>query len=63
MPSQYVRIKREGEPSMRAEDALVCRNYPACEKAEKEIQSEEKRKTEWANEKKHGAEWENEQKH
>ncbi len=36
-PSQYANLKREGEPAIRAEENLVCRNYPACKKAEKEI--------------------------
>ncbi len=37
-PSQYARLKREGEPSVKASDNLVCRNYPACKQAEKEVQ-------------------------
>jgi len=35
--SQYARLKREGEPASDARDNLVCRNYPDCKKAEKEI--------------------------
>jgi RNase P subunit RPR2 len=33
-PSQYARIKLEGQS---AEKSEVCRNYPECPKAEKEI--------------------------
>ena len=36
-PSQYAKLKREGEPAVKADENLVCRNYPACTKAEKEI--------------------------
>lgn len=36
-PSQYAVKKEEGEPAVKEDDDLVCRNYPACEKAEKEI--------------------------
>jgi hypothetical protein len=36
-PSQYARLKKEGQPASNVNDHLVCRNYPACEKAEKEI--------------------------
>lgn len=36
--SQYARLKREGEPAEKASENLVCRNYPACPKAEKEIE-------------------------
>jgi hypothetical protein len=38
-PSQYARLKREGEPAEKAFENLVCRNYPACPKAEKEIKN------------------------
>lgn len=38
-PSQYASFKREGEPAVKMGEDLVCRNYPACKKAEKEIQS------------------------
>lgn len=36
-PSQYARIKPEGQPAAKFEETLVCRNYPECPKAEKEI--------------------------
>jgi hypothetical protein len=36
-PSQYASLKKEGEPAVKAEDNLVCRNFPDCSKAEKEI--------------------------
>ncbi len=36
-PSQYARLKREGEPATKADEDLVCRNYPDCPKAEKEV--------------------------
>ncbi len=36
-PSQYLRLEKEGEPIIREEENLVCRNYPKCEKAEKEF--------------------------
>jgi len=39
-PSQYAKLKREGEPAEKASENLVCRNYPACPKAEKEIKNE-----------------------
>lgn len=35
--SQYARLKREGESSAKADEDLVCRNYPTCPKAEKEV--------------------------
>lgn len=38
-PSQYAKLKREGEPAVKMDEDLVCRNYPACKKAEKEIQN------------------------
>ncbi len=37
-PSQYARLKREGEPAKKATENLVCRNYPACSNAEKEVE-------------------------
>ena len=37
-PSQYARAKREGEPAVKLNDNLVCRNYPKCEKAEKDFE-------------------------
>ena len=36
-PSQYSKLKREGEAAIKANENLVCRNYPICKKAEKEI--------------------------
>ena len=36
-PTQYGRLKREGEPAAKAHESLVCRNYPDCEKSEKEV--------------------------
>ena len=36
-PSQYARLKRPGEPSEKENENLVCRNYPKCSQAEKEI--------------------------
>ncbi len=36
-PSQYATIKQEGEPAAKAAEKLVCRNYPDCPKAEKEV--------------------------
>ena len=38
-PSQYTRTKREGERAVQENDNLVCRNYPACEKSEKETKT------------------------
>lgn len=38
--SQYARLKRQGEPALNADEDPVCRNYPACKKAEKEIVKE-----------------------
>jgi len=35
--SQYARVKKEGAPVVKAHENLVCRNYPACEEAEKEV--------------------------
>ena len=35
-PSQYARNKGEGQPAVKCQDNLVCRNYPNCSKAEKE---------------------------
>ncbi len=37
-PSQFARIKRDGQASEQVDNGLVCRNYPACPKAEKEIE-------------------------
>ena len=37
-PSQYLKLKKEGEAAVKTDENLVCRNYPACKKAEKEIQ-------------------------
>ena len=39
-PSQYARIKREGEPALKREENFVCRNYPDCPMAEKEVNKE-----------------------
>ena len=36
-PSQFARIKLEGKPTIKTDESLVCRNYPDCSKAEKEI--------------------------
>ena len=36
-PSQYLRRQEEGEPAMKENENLACRNYLACKKAEKEI--------------------------
>lgn len=36
-PSQYANTKEEGEKAVRAEDDLVCRNYPRCSVAEKPV--------------------------
>jgi len=36
-PSQFAREIREGEEPKRREEVLVCRNFPDCPKAEKEI--------------------------
>ena len=35
-PSQSARAKREGQSCAKSTNHLVCRNYPACPKAEKE---------------------------
>lgn len=35
--SQYLSLKREGEPAAKMDEHLVCRNYPSCKKAEKEV--------------------------
>lgn len=35
--SQYARRKLEDGTSVDVDDVLVCRNYPACSKAEKEV--------------------------
>jgi hypothetical protein len=35
-PSQFLRENPEGQPAIRSEENLVCRNYPKCPKAEKE---------------------------
>jgi len=35
--SQYARLKKEGEQSKKDAEVLVCRNYPTCNKAEKEV--------------------------
>lgn len=35
--SQYARVKREGEQASKTTDNLVCRNFPDCPKAEKEV--------------------------
>ena len=35
-PSQFARVKEEGEPAVKASENLVCRNYPKCKKAEKD---------------------------
>ena len=35
---QYACLKREGEPAVKWSENLARRNYPACKKAEKEIQ-------------------------
>ena len=36
-PSQYARRKLDGEPAQKWSENLVCRNYPSCPKAEKEV--------------------------
>jgi len=36
-PSQYASLKRAGEPAKKANEDLVCRNYPKCFKSEKEV--------------------------
>jgi hypothetical protein len=36
-PSQYARKKPEGQPAVKSDETLVCRNYPKCSLAEKEI--------------------------
>lgn len=36
-PSQYAKLKREGEPAVKMSENLVCRNYLTCKKAEKEV--------------------------
>lgn len=36
-PSQYANLKREGEPAEKENEHLVCRNYPNCKVAEKEV--------------------------
>ena len=35
--SQYARLKREGETTEKEYENLVCRNYPECSLAEKEV--------------------------
>lgn len=39
-PSQYARAVNEDGAAKKATDVLVCRNYPNCEKAEKEVNAE-----------------------
>ncbi len=36
-PSQYIGLKREGEPAEKEYDNLVCRNYQKCSVAEKNL--------------------------
>ncbi len=36
-PSQFASLKREGEPAEKEYENLVCRNYPKCPNAEKEV--------------------------
>jgi hypothetical protein len=36
-PSQYASRKNEGNLTIKDNEDLVCRNYPDCEKAEKEV--------------------------
>jgi hypothetical protein len=36
-PSQYARRIQDDGTALNANDVLVCRNYPACSKAEKEV--------------------------
>jgi len=36
-PSQFARRKKEGAEALKDSEVLVCRNYPDCEKVEKEI--------------------------
>ncbi len=38
-PSQYLKLQRDGESAIRANENLACRNYPIFKKAEKEIQT------------------------
>lgn len=35
--SQYAKLKRDGEPAEKENENLVCRNYPNCDIAEKEV--------------------------
>jgi len=35
--SQYLRRKNDGQPPVKESETLVCRNYPNCPKAEKDI--------------------------
>lgn len=37
-PSQFAREKKEGEPAEKWSENLVCRNFPNCPRAEKEIE-------------------------
>lgn len=54
-PSKFARLKRGSEPAAAADNNLVCRNDPACKKAEKEV-------TKYINLPKHIAEYKNQQK-
>jgi hypothetical protein len=36
--SPYARSKIEGYPAVKEKNNLVCRNYPKCEKAEKDFE-------------------------
>lgn len=36
-PTQYATLKRECNLAVEINEDLVCRNYPACKNAEKEI--------------------------
>lgn len=42
-PSQHARLKQEGQPANRSKENLVCRNYPNCPMAEKEIENRNNR--------------------
>ena len=41
--TQYAHDLLEGRPNPRGEDHLVCHNYPACSRAEKEVSEELRR--------------------
>ncbi len=41
-PSQYARRIKDDGTAVKASENLVCRNYPNCAKAEKEVRSKDK---------------------